>query len=65
MNKLKPCPFCGSDSVKVHIPYIVEALYQIQCYGCNCTTALYRTENEASNRWNTRFQVVEENDKEG
>ena len=58
-QELKSCPFCGSDNVKVHIPYFVDALYQIQCYNCKCTTALYKTEKEAIERWNTRSQVGE------
>ena len=56
MTKLKPCPFCGSNNVKINIPYFADALYLVQCYSCNCTTALYPTKNKAVEIWNRRAE---------
>lgn len=51
---LKPCPFCGSVDVKVHIPYFTDDCYMVQCYGCNCNTAIYMTADQAAGAWNRR-----------
>ena len=56
MAKLKPCPFCGSVDVKVHNPYFTDNYYMVQCYGCNCNTALYKTVNQAVEAWNRRAE---------
>ena len=35
MNELKPCPFCGSNDIKVHGPYFIEDRYvMVRCIGC-------------------------------
>ena len=58
MTELKPCPFCGSVEVKVHIPYFTDDCYMVQCYGCNCNTAIYMTANQAVEAWNRRDENV-------
>lgn len=55
-NILKPCPFCGGVDVKVHIPYSTDDCYMVQCYGCNCNTAIYMTVNQAIEAWNRRAE---------
>lgn len=55
-NILKPCPFCGGVDVKVHIPYFTDDCYMVQCYGCNCNTAIYMTVNQAIEAWNRRAE---------
>ena len=59
MVELKPCPFCGSVDVKVHIPYFMDDCYMVKCCGCNCSTAIYKTVNQAIKAWNRRCDVDE------
>lgn len=54
MNSLKPCPFCGSGNVMLHVPYFANSLYTVRCYHCNCNIALFQTADEAIEAWNTR-----------
>ena len=57
MVELKPCPFCGSYNVKVHIPYFTDGCYMVQCYGCHCNTAIHMTVDKAVEAWNKRDDV--------
>ena len=54
MAELKPCPFCGSNNVKIHIPYFAADCYMVQCYDCNCNTAVYESAENAAEAWNRR-----------
>lgn len=52
--ELKPCPFCGKSKAKIHYPYFTDTYCCIQCYECYCTTALFKTPDEAAEAWNRR-----------
>ena len=54
--ELKPCPFCGSDNVEIHIPYMISDMYMVQCYDCNCNTAIFETPEKAAEAWNRRAE---------
>lgn len=65
-NKLKPCPFCGSDDVHIRVHCNEEGEEvgaQIECYGC---VSIY-VHSEAINQeelvsaWNRRADVKREN----
>ena len=52
--KLRNCPFCGKDRAKIYYPYYSTEYCVVQCYECYCTTALYRTPEQAAEAWNRR-----------
>ena len=64
MDKLKPCPFCGSDKINISgFEIFIER--RVICEKCNCCTDFYdiaedETEDELHERiskiWNTRYQ---------
>lgn len=51
MNRLKPCPFCGSSLI---ILYHKTDLPWIQCLECLASTSCGHTEEEAIEAWNRR-----------
>lgn len=51
---LKPCPFCGSISVDIMETIRNPTLYSVECRGCDCSTNVYYSREEAVNAWNTR-----------
>ena len=56
---LKPCPFCGCMP-KLSLGKIAPGFFQIECVSSQnkCPAYLYvigLTEEEATERWNTRF----------
>ena len=54
-EKLKPCPFCGSENVKMLRDSDMEYIeYQVFCCGCGTTGGEYTLENEAIENWNSR-----------
>lgn len=67
--KLKPCPFCGSNDIRLSIkrsryPYWYTAMY---CYSCNCYGARtritiekdgYISKNEIEKSANTRQKAT-------
>ena len=64
-NKLKPCPFCGSDKVRmVKSDRVVRddedsvvttsARYKIYCAWCSCETGFRFYEEGARRAWNRR-----------
>ena len=59
MAELKPCPFCGTNQVKIHYPYFSDTLCYIRCYECNCITALYTKPELAAEAWNRRADLPE------
>lgn len=50
-NELKPCPFCGSDKIRV-ISNGVS--YHVNCDQCECRTTRYRKKDKAIEVWNRR-----------
>ena len=57
MEKLEPCPFCGSDASIVSCSTAAEKVprYRVHCSQCWCMTDWDNfTENEAIEKWNRR-----------
>jgi Lar family restriction alleviation protein len=62
MSELKPCPFCGGDTVmipgyetdgkKTYVPNWFVA----KCCNCYCMTAKLYTEQDAISAWNKRHE---------
>ena len=70
MSELKPCPFCGGDA-ELHSDYSSESgdWYVIDCLNNGCmrsersawdgqqvSTGWRKTESEATEAWNTRYE---------
>lgn len=58
MEKLKPCPFCGSDAAGVAfvMPRFGEQVrYRIICDVCGSGTRDFRGEDIAADTWNSRY----------
>jgi len=55
--KLRACPFCGSESVKVHINGY--SIFHIQCSKCRASTGDYFEVTAASINWNRRSAFVQ------
>lgn len=53
-EKLKPCPFCGSE--KVHICSDAVGNFYAWCGPCNARTCKKSTKDEAIERWNRRAE---------
>lgn len=51
MTELKPCPFCGSDRIRV---YTGLEHYTVECYSCQTHGPVKAISNEAEERWNRR-----------
>ena len=52
-EKLKPCPFCGSNEI-AKIKYAsIEPPFVIRCKKCCAHTAYYANEIDAIKGWNT------------
>lgn len=55
--KLKPCPFCGGRNLY----YAEGRFYAVECVDCGGkVVGTYRTEEEAAEAWNTRFDPFTE-----
>lgn len=61
-DKLKPCPFCGSEEVYPHCRSItvfghpiVFASY-VYCYKCKTVGPVALTLEETKKKWNTRLE---------
>lgn len=52
--ELKPCPFCGSDSITNHDTLIG---YSVGCDKCGAVAAHCATEAESISAWNTRTSI--------
>ena len=53
-SQLKPCPFCGSPSLRVQ--QHPRHYYKVCCNECGGGSALYADEGRAVNGWNTRIE---------
>jgi Lar family restriction alleviation protein len=51
-EKLKPCPFCGSDAV--HFRTVISDY--VSCDNCGNGTAGYSTKQKALKAWNKRHK---------
>jgi len=62
MNKLIPCPFCGSKNAELEkYEYQDEKFstkYEPFCPDCGCCLWIYKTRKEAINAWNTRSKGI-------
>lgn len=55
MQKLKPCPFCGSSEVKIVSCGVADLYYRPVCESCGCGFIRYWTdEQSAIEAWNRR-----------
>lgn len=54
MAELKPCPFCGSRENAIKEHWMCRNMWCVQCYGCGCNSACFRTKEEAIEAWNRR-----------
>jgi Lar family restriction alleviation protein len=56
MQKLKLCPFCGGNDIRIltinHIDG--KSLYSCFCWNCECKINFYKTKKTAINKWNSR-----------
>ena len=59
MEELKNCPFCGCSDVSVYTEGTDTDNYYwvVECDGCGCTLEGFKTEEEAREDWNRRYQV--------
>lgn len=55
-DKIKPCPFCGSDKATPCIEYNYNDvdMWSVQCKDCLSSTWYYTTQKEAIEAWNKR-----------
>lgn len=55
-DKLKPCPFCGSEEVGVvdHISPQGDKNYTVICVSCGASVNNYSTPQYAKRKWNGR-----------
>jgi Lar family restriction alleviation protein len=57
-EELKPCPFCGNDTVHVHDSYCAGSGFMVLCANCTAEGPLSNTESEAESEWNRRTAPV-------
>ena len=55
-KELKPCPFCGSESVEYDYRAFKIQPWSVHCMWCHIRTDVYRTQEEALNVWNRRIE---------
>lgn len=58
MEKLKPCPFCGSERIETNIITDTPQAY-LKCRGCGIEQTIHSTEQDAIEDWNTRAKESE------
>ena len=57
MDKLKPCPFCGSDNMGVYEhSYPMEHYYFVFCNECKAESGNFETKEKAILAWNRRAE---------
>lgn len=58
MSELKPCPFCGGEARTTQKAFDMYGGWSVECVGveCGCDFAIYGTEVEAIEAWNTRSE---------
>lgn len=59
-NRLLPCPFCGGEAkVTAWSHWDDEYGYVAECDNCYLDMGEFETEEEAIERWNTRYHPVD------
>ena len=59
MERLKPCPFCGSNEVYVYVKTGDYGEYfEAECLECESSTKYTDTRQEAIEAWNGRAEDV-------
>ena len=60
-DELKPCPFCGGKAIIIYWDgsktYSVGCVNTFVCHGGTHTSKAYRTEQEAAQAWNRRYNT--------
>lgn len=59
-DELKPCPFCGEETVHVHDSYCAGNGFMVLCANCTAEGPLCNTEVEAATEWNRRAHPAPE-----
>ena len=54
MEKLKPCPKCGSDVIFIDSVMAKGWLFCIRCLACNYTSGFFKKTTDAVDSWNRR-----------
>ena len=53
-EKLKPCPFCGSEANLYECRWLGITSYGVECTKCDAILEGYSTKEEAIKAWNKR-----------
>lgn len=53
-EKLKPCPFCGSENTKVREVFVMAGHFYSECADCGISTLMCSTKKEVIEKWNRR-----------
>lgn len=53
-TRLKPCLFCGSESVRIMEHFPPGCNFFVQCMGCSSKAGWRYTKGEAIKAWNRR-----------
>lgn len=61
MQKLKPCPFCGSENLEIAINSIMVNPYYVWCFDCNAIGPDEKTKTKAIKKWNARANESSKN----
>lgn len=68
MNKLKACPFCGTDKARIieHKFHDLNNTFGVMCINCKAQSyQFYDTEEEAVGSWNMRVTIIHRSGTEG
>lgn len=57
MDKLKYCPFCGGKAKMGSYEGTLRTEFYATCTECNCSTMMFGKEEEAAEKWNSRFKA--------
>ena len=64
-TKLKPCPCCGEkDTQWTKMKFPTGERVARKCRYCGMQTGLHKTDEEAIEQWNTRFNETEDKSNE-
>ena len=55
-EKLKPCPFCGSDDLEIYIKGTGRRKYAVCCNTCDARGERTKIKEEAATAWNRRVE---------